>query len=214
MLLFAEAYGNWIFVASLILLSLFFITKFIPLRTKFEKRSGGALIAFIIALFAEMYGFPLTIYILSSFLGLKIPLTHQYGHLWAYFLTYLGISITYGWFIVMALSTIIMTIGLVLIIDSWKRIYYSRGRMITTGLYSKMRHPQYSGILLVTFAFLIQWPTIITLIMWPFLFLMYYRLAQREERNVQKKYKKAFAKYKKEVPMFIPSLRRNISYGN
>jgi protein-S-isoprenylcysteine O-methyltransferase Ste14 len=205
------AYGKWAIVISLILLALFFITKYIPLKTKLEKRSGSVLIAFIIALFAEMYGFPLTIYILSSFLGLKIPLTHEYGHLFAYLLTYLGISIGYGWFIVMAVSTVLIIIGINWIIVGWKQVYYSKGKLITKGIYAKMRHPQYSGILLLSFAFLIQWPTLITIIMWPFLFSMYYNLAKREEKDIEKKYKRKYLKYKNKVPMLIPKLKLFLS---
>ncbi len=80
-------------------------------------------------------------------------------------------------------------------------------QQITKGLYSKMRHPQYSGILLISFGFLIQWPTLITLILFPFLVVMYYRLAKREEKDIEKEYKEEYLNYKKRVPMFIPSLK-------
>ena len=198
-------YGNWLIVISLILLALFFIFRYLPLKTKFEKRSGGVLIAFIIALFTEMYGFPLTIYLLSSFIGIKIPLTHEGGHLFGDLLTYFGLG--NGWLIVMITSNILIAIGLLLIMEEWSKVYYSKGKFITTGIYSKMRHPQYTGILLVALGFLIQWPTLITLILFPFLVIMYYKLAKREERDIEKKYKRKYLNYKKKVPMFIPYIK-------
>ena len=201
------AYGNWLIVFSLIALAVFFITKYIPLKTKFEKRTGSALIAFITALFVEMYGFPLTIYLLSSFFGLKIPLTHQYGHLFAYALTFVGIDVVYGWSIVMVLSTILIIVGLGLITDGWRKTYHAEGKLITTGIYAKMRHPQYTGIYLVMMGFLIQWPTLITVIMIPFLIVMYYKLAKREEQDIMKKYQKDYLVYIEKTPMFIPKWR-------
>ncbi len=198
-------YGNWLIVISLLLLSLFFILKYIPLKTKFQKRSGGVLIAFIIALFTEMFGFPLTIYFLSSFLGIKIPLTREGGHLFGELLTYLGLR--NGWLIVMIISSILIGVGIWLVIEGWSRVYYSKGKLITKGIYSKMRHPQYAGILFISLGFLIQWPTLITLILFPFLVIMYYKLAKREEKDIEERYKKKYLNYKKRVPMFIPDTK-------
>ncbi len=56
-----------------------------------EWRNAGLVQAFIIALYAEMYGFPLTIYLLTSFLGIDIPWLHTKGHLWG---TLLGLDDT------------------------------------------------------------------------------------------------------------------------
>ena len=191
------AYGQWPLVIGMIVVALFFIARYIPSKTKFEKRSGGVLFAFITALFAEMYGFPLTIYLLSTQLGLKIPLSHSYGHLFAYLLTFIGIKILYGWIFVMAASTVIIVTGLMWITRGWDEVYASGGKLVTTGIYSKMRHPQYSGIILVAAGFLIQWPTLITIFLFPFLVRMYYKLAMKEEEDVEKVIGQEYEEYKK-----------------
>ncbi len=199
-----NAYGNWGIVITMVLISLFFISKFIPLRTKIEKRSGGALITFIVALFAEMYGFPLTIYLLSHFIGIKIPLDHVSGHLLGDLITFLGLG--NGWFIVMLVSNILLILGIWVISEGWQLVYESEGKLVTHGIYKYIRHPQYTGIFIMTLGFMIQWPTLVTLILWPFVIAMYVKLARIEEHQVMEKFPKEYSKYQKRTPMFFPSI--------
>jgi protein-S-isoprenylcysteine O-methyltransferase Ste14 len=200
------AYGQWPLVIASVLLAFFFVSKYIPLKTRLEKRSGGVLATFIIALFTEMYGFPLTIYLLSSRFGIEIPFTHKYGHLLAYLLTYIGLDILYGWVLVMIVSNVMIIIGIIWISRGWKQVYSSGGELVTTGIYARMRHPQYSGIILASTGFLIQWPTLITLILFPFVVGMYRSLALREERDVEEKFQDEYRDYRKYVAAFIPKL--------
>lgn len=198
------AYGAWGLVIMMVAIALFFIFKFLPMRTSMHKRSGGALIAFIVALFTEMYGFPLTIYFLTHWLGFRIPLDHISGHLLGDLMTYLGLG--NGWFIVMLVSNILLILGIWLIADGWEKVYKSEGQLVTDGVYSYVRHPQYSGIYIVTLAFMIQWPTLTTLILWPFVIAMYYRLARKEERIAIDQFGDRYRDYMRRTPMFIPKL--------
>jgi len=200
----AYAYGAWGLVVTMVLISVFFIVRFIPMRTRLGKRSGGALIAFIVALFAEMYGFPLTIYLLSHFVGFRIPLDHVSGHLLGNLITYLGLG--NGWFIVMAVSNVLLIVGIWLVMSGWERVYRSQGKLVTDGVYKYVRHPQYTGIFIITLGFMIQWPTLTTLILWPFVIAMYVRLAKREEQDVLKEFPQEYGEYMQRTPMFSPRL--------
>ncbi|MDF1536032.1 MAG: isoprenylcysteine carboxylmethyltransferase family protein [bacterium] len=200
------AYGHWSLVIGSVLLVFFFVSRYIPIRTRLEKRSGGMLATFIVALFTEMYGFPLTIYFLSSRFGIEIPLTHKYGHLLAYLLTYIGLDILYGWALVMIVSNVMIVIGIIWISRGWEQVYSSDGELVTTGIYARMRHPQYSGIILAATGFLIQWPTLLTLILFPFVVVMYHRLATREEKDVEEKFKDEYRDYRGRVPAFVPRM--------
>ena len=200
------AYGAWGIAITMIVVSLFFIFKFIPMKTKLGKRSGGALIAFVVALFAEMYGFPLTIYLLGHFVGLEIPFDHISGHLLGDFLTWLGLG--NGWAIVMVLSNVLIILGIWLVSAGWEHVYQSQGELVTDGVYRSMRHPQYTGIFIITLGFMIQWPTLATLLLWPFVIWMYVRLARREERDVLQEFPVQYREYMERTPMFFPRLLR------
>jgi len=183
-------------VISIVLFSTFI--SLLPYRRqgRAAKASKGVLIAFIVALFTEMYGFPLTIYILTWLIGYQSPLTHESGHL---LFPELGMLSPMHF-----LSIFMIGGGIILVMNGWSKIYNARDALVTDGLYSYVRHPQYLGIFLVTSGFLLQWITIPTAIMFPILVLMYYRLAKKEEEEMATLFRDEYTKYKLSVPMFLP----------
>jgi hypothetical protein len=121
------AYGAWRLVITMVLVSLFFIVKFLPTRTKFEKRSGGVLLAFLLALFTEIYGFPLTIYLLSHFVGIPVPLDHISGHLLGDLIAWLGLG--NGWIMAMLASNTLIILGIWIITAGWEQTVSHHGSL-------------------------------------------------------------------------------------
>ncbi len=207
----APAYGLWSLVIVNSAVFIFFAYTFFKPQTLRDWRSFSAFSAFLVALFAEMYGFPLTIYFLSGWLQSRYPdvdwFSHDAGHL---------LEMMFGWkanphagpFHI--LSFIFIGGGFVLISAAWKVLYDAQQTrsLATTGPYSYVRHPQYVGFILVMFGFLLQWPTILTLAMFPVLTFMYVRLARSEEKDARAEFGIAYDKYAADVPGFIPKLSR------
>jgi len=201
------AYGIWSLVIVNVALFAFFLLSFLAPLKKREWRSMGATLAFFVALFTEMYGFPLTIYLLTGILGSRYPalnpFSHSSGHLW---LTFLGGG-TAMMSVIHLISNGLVVMGFVIMWKGWKAVHGAKGGLVTSGPYAYARHPQYSGLFLVMIGMLIQWPTIITALMFPVLVLVYYRLSRYEESEMIKTFGDEYRRYMGKTPMFIPRIR-------
>jgi len=193
---------NWGYVAlNFILLSLFLL--FIKFRRKAARLPSSIYLAFILALYIEMYGFPLTMYFFAWFLGYENVAT-----LWYFLVGLTGynsfVSIYLG--VILPISNIIILTGMVLIIFGWSKIFKAKKALVTTGIYAHVRHPQYLGFLLLTLGINFLWTTFSTLTLWPILALLYYRLAKEEEKSIEEKFGEEYQDYRNTVPMFIPRI--------
>ena len=206
------AYGLWSLVVINSLVFIIFAFSFTKPRTKRDWRSFSAFSAFIVALFVEMYGFPLTIYLLSGWLTSRYPgldpFSHDAGHLWN---TLIGWKINPHFDPLHILSNVLIFGGFILLSAAWKVLYEAQRdhKLATSGPYAHIRHPQYDGFILIMLGFLFQWPTFITLIMFPILVTMYVKLARREEREVLAEFGDKYRRYKDSTPAFLPRLTQS-----
>ena len=204
------AYGLWslVFINSAIFIM--FAFSFFKPATARDWRSFGAFSAFIVALFVEMYGFPLTIYLLSGWLQSRFPnldlLSHDAGHLWS---TLLGEKGDPHFNALHIASYLFLGFGFYLLSSAWNVLYHAQRRhsLATSGPYAWIRHPQYVAFVLILLGFLLQWPTLLTLAMFPVLLVMYGRLAVVEERDMHREFGAAYDAYAQTTPRFIPRFR-------
>ena len=193
-------YGSWDSVVVWVLLFGFFIT-FIPFQKKAQRRPASIYLAFIVASAFEMFGIPLSLYLVAWAFGVSLPEGLLWGHTLQQYIGYWG----------MYLGSAIGFAGAFLVYHGWKAVYRSywgeeegERKLVINGVYAYMRHPQYTGFLLITLGLLVHWATIPLLIMWPILAIQYYRLAKREETEMEARFGDEYRAYRERVPMFIP----------
>jgi protein-S-isoprenylcysteine O-methyltransferase Ste14 len=193
---------DWGFVVlNVVLFSLFIL--FIRFRRKVTRLPSSIYLAFIVALFVEMYGFPLTMYVLTWVFGSTFP-----GCLWYPLAVLTGEDLFTSVFLgfILPASNIIILLGMLLIVFGWRKIYRAKGKLVTTGIYAHVRHPQYLGFLLLTLGMNILWVAISTLLLWPVLAILYYRLAKKEDKELEERFGEEYRKYERNVPMLIPRI--------
>ncbi|MFA5991748.1 MAG: isoprenylcysteine carboxylmethyltransferase family protein [Candidatus Doudnabacteria bacterium] len=207
----SPSYGLWFMVIINSAIFLIFAFSFTRPKTKRDWRSFSAFSAFVVALFAEMYGFPLTIFLLSGWLTKRYPgidiYSHNEGHLWDTIFNWKGDPHLNFLHI---LSGIAIAAGFIIIAKSWKILYTAQAKHIlaTEGPYAKIRHPQYVGFVLVMIGFLMQWPTLLTLLMFPILIAMYVHLAKVEEKEMLQEFGEPYQQYLDRTPRFWPKTRK------
>lgn len=206
-----SAYGLWTLVIFNSAIFIMFAYSFFKPANARDWRTFSAFSAFIVALFVEMYGFPLTIYLLSGWLQTKYPrldiLTHDAGHLWS---TLLGEKGDPHFGTLHIASYVFLGYGFYLLSTAWNVLYHAQRRhtLATAGPYARIRHPQYVAFVLILLGFLLQWPTLLTLLMFPILLVMYGRLAVTEESEMRVQFGEVFERYTERTPRFFPRLHK------
>lgn len=193
----------WAVAAIVIVIVSWLLYRYLAPQTWKEWTRAGVVQAFIIAFYAEMYGFPLTIYFLARFFGLDLE-WGEGGNLWAQLF---GTPTAH--IIAMFLGYTIVFAGATLVADGWRRIHEARREenLMTDGVYARVRHPQYTGLFLIVFGEgIVHWPTIISVAAFPIIVVAYTILARREERQMLEQFGPEYRAYQQRVPMFIPRL--------
>ena len=193
--------GVWGMAVIVIVIASWLMYRYLAPQSWKEWSRAGVLQAFIIAFYAEMYGFPLTIYLLARWFGLDVAWTKG-GNLWVQLF---GTEAAHV--VAMVLGYAIVFVGATLVAEGWRTVHRVRreGRLATEGVYARVRHPQYTGLFLIIFGEgIVHWPTIVSVAAFPIIVVAYSLLARREERQMLETFGDQYRQYQRRVPMFIP----------
>lgn len=193
--------GAWGLAAIMIVVASWILYRYLAPKTWREWASAGVVQAFIIALYAEMYGFPLTIYLLARFFGSDRP--NLNANLWS---SLIGLGET-GMLISMVLGYAVLFVGIGIFIQGWRELHraHQQKRLATAGLYGLVRHPQYTGLFIGLFGEgVLHWPTLFSVGLFPVIMLAYGLLARSEEKQMVGQFGEEYRAYQRRVPMFIP----------
>ncbi len=184
-----DHFGTVGLIISNIIIVLAFLAL-MPYRrpTKNVWKSRGAFFAFVVALMTEMFGWPLLIFVLSPLFDIP-RIAPEYFKMIGHWPATVGTGLS--------------ILGVVLIALGWKQIHRAEG-LVTSGIYKFVRHPQYTGIFLFTLGWIMHWPSIITLILWPILLGAYVWLARFEEKQAIEEFGDAYLEYAGKTKRFIP----------
>lgn len=197
--------GYWGLALIVIVLITWFFYRYLAPQSWREWSRAGLLQAFIISFYAEMYGFPLTIYLLARFFGLDVA-WREGGNLWAQLF---GTEIAH--LVAMIAGYTIVLAGVIMIARGWREVYRAshEERLATDGIYGLVRHPQYTGIFIVVFGEgIVHWPTLVSVLFFPVICGAYVLLARKEEREMIAQFGDRYREYQRRVPMFIPQKNR------
>lgn len=193
-------FNNWFGVIFFIILYSV-VLVFIPFYKKMNKKPAGTYFAFIIAFAIEMHGIPFSMYVISWIVGKNLPEGILWGHTMSHAFGHLGMYISIG-------SGIL---ALILIMNGWYHIYKKywsketgQGKLVTSGIYRFIRHPQYTGLLLLSLGMIANWATLSLLVLYPVMAVLYVRLAKREEQDMIAEFGDEYLEYRKRTKMFIP----------
>jgi protein-S-isoprenylcysteine O-methyltransferase Ste14 len=204
-------FGLWpLVVINTAIFVVFAVSFYRPRNNLHDWTVMGGFTAFLVALFTEMYGVPLTVYLLSGWLGSRFPqlqADHAGGHLWNDLVGWQGDPHSSPFHLA---SSAFIIAGFMLIAVAWSFLYRAarQGQLAVAGPYAWLRHPQYLGFIVIMLGFLLQWPTIPTLVMFPILAWVYARLARREESVVATTFGAEWSEYVSRVNAFVPKLPR------